>query len=71
MTNLQEYLTCTVPTDPNSVFQLHILAGYVGVTNAVVTWPVVHGKSYRLEFKNDLADPVWANVTTGVSFIGT
>jgi len=28
-----------------------------------ITWQAAPGKSYRIQFKDDLSDPVWNNLT--------
>ncbi len=35
-----------------------------------MTWPVIQGKSYRVQFKNSLADPVWQDLSSGVTVLG-
>ncbi len=49
MTNLQEYLAGTVPTDPNSVFRITILVAGASNANVRLTWPAVPGKSYQVQ----------------------
>jgi Tol biopolymer transport system component len=36
-----------------------------------ISWPAVPGKSYRVQFKNTLADPAWQDFAGNVSFVGT
>jgi Tol biopolymer transport system component len=55
--NLQEYLAGTDPTDPNSVFRLWA-AGPASNT-MTLTWFVVPGKSYQVQYTTNLNDPVW------------
>ena len=35
-----------------------------------ISWPAVPGKSYRLQFKNTLADPAWQDLGGSVSLVG-
>ncbi len=36
-----------------------------------LTWPAVPGKSYQVQYKNNLSDPVWQNLNGSVSIAGT
>jgi hypothetical protein len=56
MTNWQEYLTGTDPTDPTSVFRLQISVQAVSGNNVVLTWPAAPGKSYQVRYKDNLTD---------------
>jgi Tol biopolymer transport system component len=55
--NLQEYLAGTDPTNPNSVFRLSAAA--TANSTVTLTWPAVSGKSYQIQYKTNLNDPVW------------
>jgi hypothetical protein len=68
-TDLFEFLTGTDPTDPKSVFRAEIV--YTGVAGQapVITWPLAPGKSYRVQFKNDLMDPAWQDLNGNVVLI--
>ena len=35
-----------------------------------ISWPAVPGKSYRVQFKNTLADPAWQDLAGSVSLVG-
>jgi YD repeat-containing protein len=65
MTNLQEFLAGTVPTDPNSA--LKVLGNPELAGGATIEWQAVSGKTYRLQFKNALSDAEWTNVTGDVT----
>jgi Tol biopolymer transport system component len=43
------------------------------VTNftPTINWPVIAGKSYQVQYKNDLSDPVWQNVTGNITIEGS
>jgi hypothetical protein len=70
MSNLQEYLAGTNPKDPNSALRMQITP-VVASTNVTLTWPSVPGKSYSVQFKNQLTDPVWSNFGGNVFVSGT
>ncbi len=38
---------------------------------ATISWPAVAGKSYQVQFKNDLSDPLWQVVNGNVSVVGS
>ena len=69
MSNLQEYLAGTVPTDFNSVLRIQIATELSG-NNVLLTWPATAGKNYHVQYKNDLTDPVWLDATGSVIVIG-
>ena len=69
MSNLQEYLAGTVPTDFNSVLRIQIGADVSG-TNVLLSWPAAVGKNYRIQYKNELNAPAWLEATGSVSVIG-
>lgn len=35
-----------------------------------VTWLTTPGRTYQVQFKNDLNDPAWQNLTNNVSIVG-
>ncbi|MGB8370085.1 MAG: hypothetical protein ACLPYZ_14150 [Limisphaerales bacterium] len=59
MSNLQDYLAGTDPTDPTSVLALHIAAG-APATNMVLNWTAVSGKNYQILSTTNLSNPVSA-----------
>jgi hypothetical protein len=67
--NLQEYLAGTDPNDPASVLKINITVS-IGVTNVVLKWPVVTRRIYRVQYKNDLADPTWFDLPGAITVIG-
>ena len=69
MSNLQKYLAGLDPTNPASVFSLQIEAPISSPNNTTLNWPAVPGKNYRVQFKDDLNDPVWSEVP-GASVVG-
>jgi hypothetical protein len=58
MSNLQEYLAGTDPTSSASVLRLDLTA-QVSANSVVLTWPVVVGRSYQVQYKTSLSDAVW------------
>jgi hypothetical protein len=36
-----------------------------------ITWPVISGKSYQVQFKNSVADPTWQTLDGNVTIVGT
>jgi Tol biopolymer transport system component len=69
MTNLQEYLTATDPTNSNSVFSIQISIVAVSGNNVLLTWPAVPGKSYLVQYKDELSSPTWLNFSGGVAVV--
>ena len=67
MSNLEEYLAGTNPTDPTSVFRLQI-TGEVSGSGAVLNWTAMPGRGYQLEYKNELSDPAW-QAAPGTPFV--
>ena len=70
MTNLQEYLAGTDPTNSDSVFRVQISVAAMSGNNALLIWPAVPGKSYRVQYKNDLSDPVWLDAAGNAAVTG-
>ncbi len=69
MTNVQEYLAGTDPTNPISVLGIQIAAAVTG-SGAELSWQAAPGRSYRIQYKNDLADPVWQDAPGSASVVG-
>ena len=59
--NLVEYQTGSNPIDPQSALRLAILPGDPLLQSVAINWPAVPGKTYQVQFKNDLSDPAWQN----------
>ena len=57
--NLNEYLSGTVPNDPNSFLRLMI----VGAGPAVLQFNAGDGRTYTIEYKNTLNAPSWSKLT--------
>jgi hypothetical protein len=69
MTNLQEYIAGTIPTNAASVFRAAISL-VVASNNVVLNWPAVPGHAYQVQFKDNLNDANWQTASNGVSVIG-
>ena len=69
MTNLQEYIAGTIPTSAASVFDAAISL-VVASNNVVLSWPATAGRTYQVQYKDDLSDTVWQNAPGGVSVNG-
>lgn len=70
LSNLQEYLAGTDPTNFNSVLTLQVSPVTVASNTMSLTWPAVPGKSYQVQYKNNLNASNWTNYSGNVSLIG-
>jgi len=70
VTDLLEFLGGTDPTDPRSVFRGAIIFAGTPAQGATVAWPATPGKSYRVQFKNDLSDPDWQDLIGNITLVG-
>jgi Tol biopolymer transport system component len=78
MTNHEEFMAGTNPTDPNSVFKLTIAPTNVSGTNVVLTWTALPGKSYQVQYTETLDTIAWQTFpgnpviagNTGYLFLG-
>jgi Tol biopolymer transport system component len=41
-----------------------------GGQNPLISWPLISGKTYQAQFKNDLSDPDWQDLPGDIVFIG-
>ena len=69
MSNLQDYIAGTDPTNANSVFRLSAAAPANSTIS--LTWPAVMGRSYQIQYKTNLDDPVWLTAPGNISVIGS
>ena len=67
--NLQEYIAGTDPTNPNSVFRLSAVAPANSPVS--LTWPAAPGRSYQIQYKTNLEDPVWLAAPGNISVLGS
>jgi hypothetical protein len=70
LTNIEEFLTGTNPTDGASVLEIQITLTPPTGTNVVLSWPAQSGKNYRVQFSDDLVSGTWQNLTTPVQVSG-
>jgi len=70
LSNLQEYLAGTDPTNFHSVLALQISPGTVTSNTVSLTWPAMPGKSYQVQYKSDLNADNWTNYSGTISLIG-
>jgi Tol biopolymer transport system component len=70
VSNLQEYLAGTSPTDSGSVLRVQPSAAMSG-NNVMLTWPAAPGKGYAVQYKLHLTDPVWQTPSGTPWVIGT
>ena len=69
MSNLQEFLAGTDPTDPASALHLQIAVQVAAPNNVMLNWPAVPGKNYRIQFKDNLNDSIWSEIP-GAAVVG-
>ena len=70
LSNLQEYLAGTDPTNPNSVLALQVSPVTVTSNTVSLTRPSVPGKIYQVQYKNNLNTSNWTNYSGNISLIG-
>jgi dipeptidyl aminopeptidase/acylaminoacyl peptidase len=70
LSNLQEWLIGTDPANPTSVLALQISAGTVTSNTISLKWSAIPGKSYQVQYKDDLNEVNWTNYPGSVSLIG-
>jgi hypothetical protein len=69
MSNLQEYIAGTDPTDPTSVFRTEITVTATS-QSVVLNWLAAPGRSYQVLSKNNLDDPEWLVASGTISVSG-
>jgi len=67
---LFEFQTGTDPNEPASAFRLEIVSPSTPEQGPALSWPLAAGKSYRVQFKNDLNDQDWQELDGNVAFLG-
>jgi hypothetical protein len=70
MSNLQEYLAGTDPTNPASVLAVQITPVVATGASTTLIWPAMPGKSYQVQYTDDLTGPGWLNYSGGVAVVG-
>jgi hypothetical protein len=66
MSNRQEYLAGTNPTNALDRFEITAYATTTGGTNPSITWNSVLTRNYRLQKTTDLVSQIWADSGLGV-----
>jgi len=59
MTTLQDYIAGTNPTDPTSFFQVLVAPPGSSGGNVTLVWTALAGRSYSVQYKDSLDDPIW------------
>jgi len=59
-----------VSTNSVPAFQVVIVPGANPSQTCQLTWPVVPGKSYRVQFKNNVDDATWQDFSGGIVIVG-
>jgi hypothetical protein len=57
-------------TNSATVFYAQMIRAGTFSFNPAISWPLASGKSYQVQFKTNLTDPVWLNLPGNVTFIG-
>jgi hypothetical protein len=57
-------------TSSASVFYAQMIPAGTFSPNPAISWPLASGKSYQVQFKTNLTDPVWLNLPGNLTFIG-
>ncbi len=61
MTNLQKFRAGLDPLNPNSVFRISSIA--LSSANIQIGFPSISGKTYQLQYRNDLVTGNWSTLT--------
>ena len=57
MSDLAEFLAGTLPNNPGSLLRMDRVTN--SVVQTTISWLSVSGKTYRVQYKNQLAEPGW------------
>ena len=69
LTNLAEYIAGTDPNDAASLLGIEISIAATP-DSVTVSWPAAPGRVYRVQYKDNLTDPVWLEAGGSVLVIG-
>jgi hypothetical protein len=58
-------------TSPIPLFKAAIVPGAGPGRGVWISWPVIAGKSYQVQFKNSLTDATWQTLGGNVTIVGT
>lgn len=65
-----EFLAGTEPANGNSVFGVRSVSLSPWPWLPILSWPAAPGRGYRAQFKNNLNDPTWTEISGGVRVTG-
>ena len=68
--DLFEFLTGTNPTDPFSLFRVDLEVATAPHTGTALSWPTRAWGIYRVQYKEQLTDPIWQNLPANVTLLG-
>jgi Tol biopolymer transport system component len=57
-------------TNPASIFYAQLLPAGSFMPNPTVSWQLASGKTYQVQYKNNLGDLLWQNLPGNLTFIG-
>jgi Tol biopolymer transport system component len=70
VSDLNEFLAGTDPTDPNSFLRLQISPMVSPAGQVVLSWIAAPNKAYRVEYKSNLLDASWTVLSEGSTIVG-
>jgi Tol biopolymer transport system component len=70
VSDLNEFLTGTDPTDPGSSFHVQIISGANPGGPVALSWPAAPNRAYRVEYKESLTDSTWISLNQGSAIFG-
>jgi len=70
LSNLQEFLTGTNPTNAASAFHLAIAGNLNAANSKVLSWPASPGTTYHVQYKDNLTDALWLDSGLTIFFTG-
>jgi len=59
-----EFVAGTDPTDSDSALRLQATRSQAGV---IITWNAVPGRTYRVQRKDDLIEPIWSDLAGDIT----
>jgi hypothetical protein len=64
------FLVRLFSSSPIPLFVARIIPGASPAQNPTISWPIIPGKSYHLQYKKNVADSDWQDITGGISLVG-
>jgi hypothetical protein len=65
VSDLNEFLAGTDPTDPSSCFRINLTLGGAPGASIGLSWSAAPNKAYRVEYKTNLTDAAWTSLPQG------